>query len=166
MEDSIYYDAGSILEYTGQGSAILTGYGADIWLSAIPGLNDRCPNLFMPSGEPSMPTPAPSTAPYAEELAGGGQAAHGNETWNIFTGFANSFGVSTQTIAGIFWLVAYAGCAGIMWARTRNLGASLGIPSILLLVGTQFGGIHMAYPLGALALTLLATIYIVAFRNA
>jgi len=167
MEQSDYYSVGDILMYTsGSGERILTAYGASIWLAAIPGLEKRCPDLFLPATEAPEYIPRDAEMEYRNILLERAQISHGNLTWGAIEGLADTFNVPVQYAASGLWLFFYLLAAGVIMLITRVPGLAMVLALPILLIGTQFGGIDMSIIVAVSVLSIFAFVYNMWLRTA
>lgn len=163
MQNSIYWD--TLVDYE-QTQYMLNSSGAQVFLTAIPGLLDKCEDLYLPTGEPPDYVQPDGSLPYSDSLSEQAETSHGTVYWGTFENISTTLGVSTETVAWLFWLALYLIGVVIITMVTHSVAAGAITATPIIIVGTAFGGIPMSVVIGVAIIGIGVFIYKWVFYNA
>jgi hypothetical protein len=124
---------------------VLNSAGRTAFIDAIPLLDSAIPGLFQFSSSIVQIDWEDATGTYEEELTVENKA--GVAVASAFSGIATYFGVSSNTVAGIFILMVIAIAASIVFVASGNSIAAIVLTTPLVLMGTWMGLIPVALTL-------------------
>lgn len=134
------------------GNSYLTTYGADLFLTGIPGLADMCPILFQVGVVPMNGDAPNNTGSYASTL--NIQQQWGTTAANGLTNLGVYLGIS-QSLAGSVMLFALAiMLAMFIYAKTQS-----GITVLLMIAATPAFGVYLG--LMSMAIAFIFVIFII-----
>ena len=164
MQNSTYWD--TLLDYSSGSKIMLNALGAQVFLTAIPGLSEKCSSLFYPTGEGPEYIVPDGELTYGTSLIERAEESHGETYWTAFENFATMFGIPIVTVAWAFWLMLYIISLVLITAVSKSLSAGIIIGLPVLLVGAQFGGIPMEAIIGVGIIGSIIFAYETVFQHA